>query len=340
MSDVGYAEEEAAEAAPAFGYNIDGDIPEGMLGGAGAGGGEGDKEGMEGGGGVGNVGGVGFTRSGSVGGSNGKLDSGEGELLNEKASLVIPGAVKMKGGIAGKDDKIHIIVTPVEQQSMTQLQERLDLCETLIEDVQSSFDGLRSHSNEVKQKIAERVKSIVQMLQEKEKGALGDIEQKKQEKEVMLKSQLKYLQNHEDAINNSKRRYQELVADVDKNVHERRVEIVSMCSSLLNDKQVTLNMITTPALKFGFQSDALKQFYKKITIDDCDQPPPPMQLKALKIGPDSISLEWKMLELAENKPLLELSVEAALLPGEFVGEKTKRDTGSEKKSSKKKEKKK
>jgi len=64
--------------------------------------------------------------------------------------------LKMKGGIQGKDDKVHIIVTPFEQEALVKLQDRLDVVETLIDGIQSSFDTLNGSAAQMKEEIRKK----------------------------------------------------------------------------------------------------------------------------------------------------------------------------------------
>jgi len=253
-----------------------------------------------------------------------------------------PVDMKMKGRIQGNDDKVHIIVTPVEQEALSKMQERLDLCETLIDTIESCFDDLKQQTEQTKQEIGKKVGRMTDLLKEKEEATKKQAQELEQNKQTALKSQFKCLMDHQGAINNSKQRYEQLIADASKDVHERRLEIVTMCNNVIGDKNVQLQIATSADIKFGFQLDSLNQFFKKLAINDCDQPSPPMGLIALRTSSDSVLLEWKILELAENKPILELLFEVAQLPDtEFIpdkNEKTKTKKKEEKKKGKKKKK--
>jgi len=317
-------------ANPLEGMNLEGHLSEGEGGAVALGGGEGsiEKE-------------VPINNDKIGFGNLPKVDFGNVPIVRQSTT-----ELKMKGGIQGKDDKVHIIVTPVEQEALTKLQDRLDLVETLVDGINVSFDGLNTCSAQIKQEIAKKIEAVVNTLKEQEKSTSNEAKKLQNNKSMVLKTQLKCLSDHQSAINLVKQHYEELIADANKDVHERRVQIVTMCNNVLNDKNVSLSMVTAPDVKFGFQLDSAKQFCRKMKIDDCDQPTPPTQVKVEAITSESVKLLWKMLELAETKPVLEYSIEIALLPDvekiqendELFGQKDKKkkkDKSQKKKKSKK-----
>jgi len=182
---------------------------------------------------------------------------------------------------------------------------------------------------------------VVDCLKDKESSISNEAKKLGNQKGTTLKAQLKYLLDHQIAINTAKQRYEELISDVNKDVHERRIEIVTMCNNVLNDKNVSLSMLTAPNVKFGLQLDSVKQFCRKLTIDDCDQPAPPSQIKVDNVTSESAKLYWKISQYGESKPLLEFDIEVALLPEtERVPEKDELTAPKEKKKKDKSQKKK
>ncbi|ETO02822.1 hypothetical protein RFI_34591, partial [Reticulomyxa filosa] len=109
--------------------------------------------------------------------------------------------LKMKGVIQGKDDKVHIIVTPFEQEAMNKLNDRLGVVVNLIEGIESSFDNLDSCAGQVKDQIRKKIALVVDSLKDKQEIAKSEAKKLESSKITTLKVQAKTLSDHQGAIN-------------------------------------------------------------------------------------------------------------------------------------------
>ncbi|ETN98522.1 hypothetical protein RFI_38970, partial [Reticulomyxa filosa] len=89
--------------------------------------------------------------------------------------------------VQGKDNKVHLIVIPFEQEAINKLNDRLGVVVNLIGGIESSIDNLDSCAGQVKDQIRKKIALVVDSLKDKREIAKSDAKKPESSKITTLK---------------------------------------------------------------------------------------------------------------------------------------------------------
>merc|ERR1712083_1277352 len=184
--------------------------------------------------------------------------------------------------------------------------------------------------------------ALVLSLEVKKSELIEECKAVKNEKREKLMAQLQGLKDYCLAITDGKKRYEQLIADPNMDIHKRKNAILGMIDDIINDKKVSLVMVTQPKIAFHIDEKQVTKFINGLVIDDCDQPFPPLVV-ITKLESDRIVISWSLDSkylTSNTKEISMFEVSWCKLPKAYVVRDDKKEKKSKKKKKKRRKKKK
>merc|ERR1712003_292427 len=153
--------------------------------------------------------------------------------------------------------------------------------------------------------------------------------------------QLQGLKDYCLSITEGKKTYEQYIADPNMDIHKRKNAILSMIDDIINDKKISLVMVTQPKIAFNIDKKQVTKFIESLVIDDCDQPFPPLVVIS-KLESDRVVIVWTLdakYQTNNTKEISMFEVSWCKMPKAYVVKDEKEKEKSKKKDKKKKKKK-
>ena len=235
----------------------------------------------------------------------------------------------------------HVIVSPEEHDAISKLYQRYEDSTKLILSLKNSFSLLEKSSKQCKIDVNQGFDKLIENLENKKIELIEECKNIKNIKKDKLMKQLEDLKTYCNKITNGKKKYEELISDQKLDIHKRKTLILTMIDNILNDKNITLVMITQPKIAFNVNNKQINKFLNNLIIDDCDQPFPPIII-IQKIQYDYCQIIWKLdkkYQTNNTKKILSFEISWCKLPKSYLKNISKDDNKNNKKKKKKKKKK-
>jgi len=244
------------------------------------------------------------------------------------------GSYGESGGVttSSRSGNVHVMMSPQEHKAMNKLQQYLDKCNSLLQQLSQYPNTLKGSEADCGNDVNEKFDRVAAAIEDKRKQLVRDVDRLKQEKEFKLKEQLATLLGYQQMIGGGKQEYEAVMANAQLDVNTRKKEVVRMCQTILTRKGINLIMATQPKMQMPFEPSILEKFLKELEIDDCDQPQAPI-LTLIKTTYNTATVEWRMSHPSLIDKVQDFSIEFAVTRKleEKKSKKSKKKKGKHKK---------
>eukprot|EP01084_Bolivina_argentea_P318860 553072_1 len=208
-----------------------------------------------------------------------------------------------------------VFVSQPESDAIMKLYEQYDKVSKLLLSIQRSIEILDQCDMEVNTQIENSINSVIIEMKNQKNKLLQDIDNMMHNKSNILQQQLDTAQQYLTILDNTKSKYNSCSKQTMTAEHRKQL-ILKLTTDILDKDNITTTMVTSPMMKFN--TDCIKQLnglYSAFIVNDFDVPKI-LNLSLRKVYYDAIAMEYSLNDeecITESKPILEVSVEYAIL---------------------------
>merc|ERR1712228_805533 len=180
-----------------------------------------------------------------------------------------------------------------EHDAISALYQRYEDSTKLLSSLKTSFVSLEEAAKKCKIDVNEGFDALVSSLENKKNELIEECKTVKNEKKEKLMAQLQELKDYCLSITDGKKKYEQYISDPSMDINKRKNAILSMIDDIINDKKISLVMVTQPKIAFNIDKKQVTKFVESLVIDDCDQPFPPLVVIS-KLESDRIVILWTL----------------------------------------------
>merc|ERR1712228_1026451 len=145
----------------------------------------------------------------------------------------------------------HVIVSPEEHDAISALYQRYEDSTKLLSSLKTSFVSLEEAAKKCKIDVNEGFDVLVSSLENKKNELIEECKTVKNEKKEKLMAQLQGLKDYCLSITDGKKKYEQYISDPSMDINKRKNAILSMIDDIINDKKISLVMVTQPKIAFN-----------------------------------------------------------------------------------------